>query len=260
MVDLLKEFKTSLMSRELWAASGVEVVGGVSNFVTRTLILWCHKAGQGGNSCWGCQVLPQRGWRGFWQDCCCNEGLAPASLSRYTTQGLDDAAAIAPLNLLLGAVRNIAEIEKIIAVEKSRDDAESIITSDCYDCWRNGFQSKRHLRSCLLEKMHMTVVTNRILGLSPIFVIVMSLVYFYLYLLLASMRYQSSLVNDNLFDKGFHYSIWRQRVCQAKYTDSHCTWWRLETDYLNAADEAGIDTITEVRAAMRLEQWDSDYY
>ena len=99
------------------------------------------------------------------------------------------------------------------------------------------------------------VVTNRILGL-PIFVIIMALVYFISISTVGTGA--TDWVNDNLFDKGFHFmGIGDSEYNEAKDEfDSHHYGDQIDA-YLNAADEAGIDT-TEVRAAIEAKQWDSD--
>ena len=99
------------------------------------------------------------------------------------------------------------------------------------------------------------VVTNRILGL-PIFVIIMALVYFISISTVGTGA--TDWVNENLFDKGFHFmGIGDSEYNEAKDEfDSHHYGDQIDA-YLNAADEAGIDT-TEVRAAIEAKQWDSD--
>ena len=99
------------------------------------------------------------------------------------------------------------------------------------------------------------VVTNRILGL-PIFVIIMALVYFISISTVGTGA--TDWVNENLFDKGFHFmGIGDAEYNEAKEEfDSHHYGDQIDA-YLNAADEDGIDT-TEVRAAIEAKEWDSE--
>ncbi len=89
-----------------------------------------------------------------------------------------------------------------------------------------------------------------------LFVIIMALVYFISISTVGTGA--TDWVNDNLFDKGFHFmGIGDAEYNEAKDEfDSHHYGDQIDA-YLNAADEAGIDT-TEVRAAIAAKQWDSD--
>ena len=260
MVDLLKESGDVIDVKELSKQLGVEVVevSALRNKNIDTLVKTAIKAGQEGTPAEGVKCFTPEVEEALGKIAAAIEGLAPASLSRwYSIKVFErDAAAIAPLNL---SAEKTAEIEKIIsAVEKSRDDdAESIITSDRYE-WIAGVMAacvkKAPKKLSTSEKID-RVVTNRILGL-PIFVIVMSLVYF---ISISTVGINATnWVNDNLFDKGFHVlGIGDAEYSQAKDDfDSHHYGDQIDA-YLNAADKDGIDT-TEVRAAISAKQWDSD--
>ena len=260
MVDLLKESGDVIDTKELSKQLGVEVVevSALRNKNIDTLVKTAIKAGQEGTPAKGVKCFTPEVEEALGKIATAIEGLAPATLSRwYSIKVFErDANAIAPLNL---SAEKTAELEKIIAaVEQSRDDdAESIITSDRYE-WIAGVMAacvKKAPKQLTTSEKIDRVVTNRILGL-PIFVIIMALVYFISISTVGTGA--TDWVNDNLFDKGFHFmGIGDAEYNEAKDEfDSHHYGDQIDA-YLNAADEAGIDT-TEVRAAIAAKQWDSD--
>ena len=260
MVDLLKESGDVIDTAELSKQLGVEVVevSALRNKNIDTLVKTAIKAGQEGTPAEGVKCFTPEVEEALGKIATAIEGLAPATLSRwYSIKVFErDANAIAPLNL---SAEKTAELEKIIAaVEQSRDDdAESIITSDRYE-WIAGVMAacvKKAPKQLTTSEKIDRVVTNRILGL-PIFVIIMALVYFISISTVGTGA--TNWVNDNLFDKGFHFmGIGDAEYNEAKDEfDSHHYGDQIDA-YLNAADEAGIDT-TEVRAAIEAKQWDSD--
>ncbi|MBF0920860.1 MAG: ferrous iron transporter B [Atopobium sp.] len=260
MVDLLKESGDVIDTKELSKQLGVEVieVSALRKKNIDTLVKTAIKAGQEGTSAEGVKCFTPEVEEALGKIATAIEGLAPATLSRwYSIKVFErDANAIAPLNL---SAEKTAELEKIIAaVEQSRDDdAESIITSDRYE-WIAGVMAacvKKAPKKLTTSEKIDRVVTNRILGL-PIFVIIMALVYFISISTVGTGA--TDWVNDNLFDKGFHFmGIGDAEYNEAKDEfDSHHYGDQIDA-YLNAADEAGIDT-TEVRAAIEAKQWDSD--
>ena len=260
MVDLLKESGDVIDTKELSKQLGVEVieVSALRNKNIDTLVKTAIQAGQEGAPAEGVKCFTPEVEEALGKIATAIEGLAPATLSRwYSIKVFErDANAIAPLNL---SAEKTAELEKIIAaVEQSRDDdAESIITSDRYE-WIAGVMAacvKKAPKKLTTSEKIDRVVTNRILGL-PIFVIIMALVYFISISTVGTGA--TDWVNDNLFDKGFHFmGIGDAEYNEAKDEfDSHHYGDQIDA-YLNAADEAGIDT-TEVRAAIEAKQWDSD--
>lgn len=260
MIDLLKESGDVIDTKELSKQLGVEVVevSALRNKNIDTLVKTAIKAGQEGTPAEGVKCFTPEVEEALGKIAAAIEGLAPATLSRwYSIKVFErDANAIAPLNL---SAEKIAELEKIIvAVEQSRDDdAESIITSDRYE-WIASVMAacvKKAPKQLTTSEKIDRIVTNRILGL-PIFVIIMALVYFISISTVGTGA--TDWVNDNLFDKGFHFmGIGDAEYNEAKdQFDSHHYGDQIDA-YLNAADEAGMDT-TEVRAAIEAKEWDSD--
>ena len=260
MVDLLKESGDVIDTAELSKQLGVEVieVSALRNKNIDTLVNTAIKAGQEGTPAEGVKCFAPEVEEALGKIAAAIEGLAPATLSRwYSIKVFErDANAIAPLNL---TSEKTAELEQIIAaVEQSRDDdAESIITSDRYE-WIAGVMAacvKKAPKQLTTSEKIDRVVTNRILGL-PIFVIIMALVYFISISTVGTGA--TDWVNENLFDKGFHFmGIGDAEYNEAKEEfDSHHYGDQIDA-YLNAADEDGIDT-TEVRAAIEAKEWDSE--
>lgn len=163
-----------------------------------------------------------------------------------------DAAAIEPLKL---SDAELDEFEKLIkAVETAReDDAESIITSDRYE-W-----IARVMDACVVkapkklstsEKID-KVVTNRILGL-PIFVIVMTLVY---YIAISTVGTAGTdWVNDNLFSDGFFINGAGEQAYNDAQDEYDSNYYQDQVDgYIAAAQDAGViddDEAAEVSDAV----------
>lgn len=260
MVDLLKESGDVIDTKELSRRLGVEVieVSALRNKNVDTLVKTAVRVGKEGQPAQGVKCFSTEVEEALTKIAASIEGLAPATLSRwYSIKVFErDASAIAPLNL---SAEKIAELEKIIAaVEQSRDDdAESIITSDRYE-WIAGVMEacvKKAPKKLTTSEKIDRIVTNRILGL-PIFILVMTLVYFVSISTVGTGA--TNWVNDNLFDAGFHF----MGIGDAEYNaakedfDSHHYSDQIDA-YLDAADEAGIDT-TDVRAAIEAKEWDSE--
>lgn len=172
-----------------------------------------------------------------------------------------DAAAIEPLKL---SDAELDEFEKLIkAVETAReDDAESIITSDRYE-W-----IARVMDACVVkapkklstsEKID-KVVTNRILGL-PIFVIVMTLVY---YIAISTVGTAGTdWVNDNLFSDGFFINGAGEQAYNDAQDEYDSNYYQDQVDgYIAAAQDAGViddDEAAEVSdAAATLQETPDD--